>query len=249
MLAGSVLSVDLNADIGEGFPDDLALLGVVTSASVACGFHAGDESTMLALCHGAAARGVAIGAHVSYRDREGFGRRPLEVAAETIHRDTVTQLSTLAGCAERAGTRVAYVKPHGALYHRASVDRACADAIVGAAAPLGAAMLGPPESTLLEAARAIGLDAVAEAFADRAYAPDGDLVPRADPRALLDPDAAVTQALHLVLDHRATAVDGTPIDVDARSLCVHGDTPGAALLASRLLAALRAAGVELRPFT
>lgn len=248
MLGHTVLSVDLNADVGEGFLDDLALLGVVTSASVACGFHAGDKSTMLALCRAAAARGVAIGAHVSYRDREGFGRRPLEVTAETIRRDTDTQLAALAGCAERAGTRVAYVKPHGALYHRASVDRACADAIVDAAAPLGAAMLGLPGSTLLDEARAAGLDAVAEAFADRAYAPDGGLVPRDDPRALLDPGAAVVQALQLVRDRRATAVDGTHIDVEAGSLCVHGDTPGAAVLASRLVAALRDAGVELHPF-
>ena len=173
--------IDLNADVGEGVDGDLELLAVVTSASVACGFHAGDDSTMRALCEEAVAREVAIGAHVGYRDREGFGRRDLDVPPATVEAETIEQISALESHAAEAGGRVAYVKPHGALYHRASVDGECAAAIVSAmqAVAGGLAVLAAPGSALLAQAEEAGLVAVAEGFADRAYAPDGSLVPRA----------------------------------------------------------------------
>jgi 5-oxoprolinase (ATP-hydrolysing) subunit A len=227
--------IDLNADVGEGVDGDLELLAVVTSASVACGFHAGDDSTMRALCEEAVAREVAIGAHVGYRDREGFGRRDLDVAPATVEAETIEQISALESHAAEAGGRVAYIKPHGALYHRASVDRECAEAIVSATGP-GLAVLAAPRSLLLAKAEEAGLAAVAEGFADRAYAPDGTLVPRGSAGAVLGADDAVPQALSLA---RGGAV---------RSLCVHGDAPGALELARRVAAELEGAGIELRSF-
>jgi len=221
--------VDLNADVGEGSDADEELLETVTSANVACGFHAGDARTMRAACDAAAAAGVTIGAHVSYRDRESFGRRELDVDTSTIRDETAEQIEALQAA---SGGRVAYVKPHGALYHRASVDDACAAAIVAASAPL--AVLGFPGSRLLERARAAGLAAVEEGFADRGYAMDGTLLPRSAAGALLDAAAAAAQAVALASQ--------------VRSLCVHSDTPGAAVLAARVRAALEQAGIELRPF-
>jgi UPF0271 protein len=227
--------LDLNADVGEGVDGDRELLDVVTSASVACGFHAGDDSTMRALCKEAVARGVAIGAHVGYRDREGFGRRDLNIAPATVEAETTEQISTLKSHAAAAGGRVAYVKPHGALYHRASVDGECAAAILSAM-DAGLALLAPPGSVLLAQAREAGRVAVAEGFADRGYASDGSLVPRGSPGAVLEAGHALRQALALA---RGGVVG---------SLCVHGDTPGALELARRVAAELKATGVELRAF-
>jgi 5-oxoprolinase (ATP-hydrolysing) subunit A len=221
--------VDLNADVGEGFDADAELFGIVTSANVACGFHAGNRRTMRAACEAAATAGVAIGAHVSYRDPDGFGRRELGVDAATIERDAQEQIAALQAA---SGGLVAYVKPHGALYHRAATDDACAAALVAAAAPL--AVLGFPGSRLLVHAEAAGLDAVVEGFCDRGYAEDGTLLPRSEPGAVLDADAAALQAVAL-----ASRV---------RSLCVHSDTPGAAAVARRVRVALEEAGVELHPF-
>jgi 5-oxoprolinase (ATP-hydrolysing) subunit A len=231
-------AIDLNADVGEGVDGDLELLEVVTSASVACGFHAGDDSTMRALCEEAVEREVAIGAHVGYRDREGFGRRDLDVPPATVESETIEQISALASHAAEAGGRVAYVKAHGALYHRASVDGECAAAIVAAmrTADDGLAVLAAPQSMLLAQAEETGLVAVAEGFADRANGPDGSLVPRGSAGAVLGADDAVRQALSLA---RGGAV---------RSLCVHGDTPGALELARRVAAELEGAGFELRSF-
>jgi 5-oxoprolinase (ATP-hydrolysing) subunit A len=228
-------AIDLNADVGEGVDGDLELLAVVTSANVACGFHAGDDSTMRALCEEAVAREVAIGAHVGYRDRDGFGRRDLDVPPATVEAETIEQISVLESHAAAAGGRVAYVKPHGALYHRASVDGECAAAILSA---IGGALavLAAPGSLLLARAEDAGLVAVAEGFADRAYAPDGSLVPRGSPGAVLGADDAVRQALSLA---HGGAV---------RSLCVHGDTPGALELARAVAAEFSAAGIELRSF-
>jgi UPF0271 protein len=223
--------IDLNADVGEGIEGDIELLAFVTSANVACGFHAGDAATMRAVCTEAAERGVAIGAHVGYRDLEGFGRRALDVPAATVQAETVEQIRAL----QEASGHVAYVKPHGALYHRASVDEECAAAIVSAAE--GLAVLGAPGSALLAQASAAGLAAVPEGFVDRAYAPDGSLVPRGSPGAVLGVEDAVRQALAIARDR-----------VDVRSLCLHGDTPGALELARRVVAGLEAAGVELRSF-
>ena len=227
--------LDLNADVGEGVDGDLELLAVVTSASVACGFHAGDDSTMRALCEEAVARGVAIGAHVGYRDRDGFGRRELDVPAATVETETVEQIAALESHAAAAGGRVAYVKPHGALYHRASIDAECASAIVSAMGA-GLALLAAPGSLLLDEAEKAGLVAVAEGFADRGYLPDGSLVPRGSAGAVLEADDAVRQALSL-------ARDGA-----VRSLCVHSDTPGALELARRVRVELEAAGIDLRSF-
>ncbi|HZQ16345.1 MAG TPA: LamB/YcsF family protein [Gaiellaceae bacterium] len=222
-------SVDLNADVGEGAAADAELLALVTSANVACGFHAGDARTMRSVCAAAAAHGVSVGAHVSYRDRDGFGRRELGADAATVERDAREQIAALQAA---SGGRVAYVKPHGALYHRATVDDGAAAALVAAAAPL--AVLGFPGSRLLARAREAGLLAVEEGFADRGYGAGGGLVPRGEPGAVLDAEAAVRQAVSL-----AGRVG---------SLCIHSDTPDAVELARRVRAALAAAGVELRAF-
>ena len=237
------MAVDLNADVGEGFATDSALVSLVTSANVACGFHAGDEATMRAVCEASVAAGVAIGAHVSYRDREGFGRRDLAVDAETVAAETGEQIEALQAAATTAGGRVAYLKPHGALYHRASADSECAAALIAAAAeaadgPL--AVLGFPGSSLLARAREAGLLAVAEGFADRAYATDGTLRPRSEPGSVLSADEAALQALALAQGRLGGGV---------RSICLHGDTDSAAELAAQVRGALLAAGVELRPFT
>ncbi|HZT16057.1 MAG TPA: 5-oxoprolinase subunit PxpA [Gaiellaceae bacterium] len=231
-------AVDLNADVAEGLDDvDRELLEVVTSANVACGFHAGGEAEARAACELAAARGVAVGAHVGYRDRDGFGRRELGVPAATVEAEALEQIAALSAWAGDVGTRVAYVKPHGALYHRATVDAECAGAIVRAAAAAGGlAILAFPGSQLVARAREAGLAAFDEAFGDRGYAADGSLVPRGSPGAVLDEDAAVSQAVRL-------AEAG-----EARSICLHGDSPGAAAIARRVRAGLEAAGFELRAF-
>jgi UPF0271 protein len=225
--------IDLNADVGEGIEGDIDLFAFVTSANVACGFHAGDASTMRAVCAEAVERGVAIGAHVGYRDREGFGRRALDVPAATVEAETVEQIRAL-----QSHGPVAYVKPHGALYHRASVDAECAAAIVSAIREIGPlAVLAAPGSALLAEAETAGLAAVPEGFADRAYAPDGSLMPRGSPGAVLGVEDAVRQALAIARDR-----------LDVRSLCLHGDTPGGLELARRVVAELEAADIELRSF-
>jgi len=247
--------IDLNSDLGEGFGvwrlgDDTALLDVVTSANVACGFHAGDPSTMRRVCREAAERGVAVGAQVSYRDLAGFGRRfidvdPLELADEVLY-----QVGALDACARAAGTAVTYVKPHGALYNAAVHHEAQARAVVdGVRAFGGLPVLGLPGSRLLAAAEAAGLRAVPEAFADRGYTPEGTLVPRKDPGALLtDTAAVVDRALRLAEAGELVAVDGTVLKTDAASLCLHGDTPGAVEHARAVRDSLTAAGVDLAAF-
>ena len=237
-------SVDLNADLGEGLgpwtlTDDDALLDVVTSANVACGFHAGDALTMRRTCAAAAARGVAIGAHVAYRDLVGFGRRAMDVGPEELAADVLVQVGALRACARAAGADVRYVKAHGALYTRAADDEGQASALAAGVRTAGdeLALLCLPGSAMEAAARAAGLQTIAEAFADRATTPDGRLVPRGDPGAVLvDADAVVARALALA------ARD------DVASICLHGDTPGAVGHARRVRAALEAAGVGLRPF-
>jgi 5-oxoprolinase (ATP-hydrolysing) subunit A len=236
--------VDLNADLGEGFgawrmADDDGLLDIVTSANVACGFHAGDPSTMRRVCEGAAARGVAIGAQVGYRDLAGFGRRRIDYATDELRDDLLYQIGALDAFARAAGTRVGYVKPHGALYNTAVHDVGQATAIVAAAAVFDRSMpvLGLPGSALLRLAGDAGLRPVAEGFADRRYRPDGTLTPRSEPGALLTgPDEVVAQALRLA---------GTG---GVASLCLHGDTHGAVGLARAVRAALLDAGVTLAPF-
>jgi UPF0271 protein len=236
--------VDLNADLGEGFgawrmADDDALLDIVTSANVACGFHAGDPSTMDHVCAAAAARGVAIGAQVGYRDLAGFGRRHIEYAHDDLRDDLLYQIGALDAFARSHGTRVGYVKPHGALYNDAVPLGIPAAAVVAAAAAFDRSMplLGLPGSALLRRARDAGLRPVAEGFADRRYRADGTLVPRREPGAVLTgTEEVVEQALRL-------ARTG-----EVASLCVHGDTPGAVALALAVRDALRGAGIELAPF-
>jgi UPF0271 protein len=233
--------VDLNADLGEGFGiwrlgDDSALLEVVTSANVACGFHGGDASTMRRVCAEAAARGVAVGAQVGYRDLAGFGRRRIDYRYQELRDEVLYQIAALDGFCRVAGTRVRYVKPHGALYHAAGADEEQAAAVVAAAAeydpPLPVLCL--PGSRLSRHATEAGLRAVAEGFADRRYTPEGGLVPRTEPGAVLPPDAAVAQATELV--------------GRVESICVHGDTPGAVALARRVRDALERAGASVAPF-
>ncbi len=251
------MRIDLNADLGESWGgrllgDDQALLGVVTSANVACGFHAGDAATMARTAAIAADRGVAVGAHVSYRDRDGFGRTFIDVHPAVLREDVLRQLEALADACSEAGTRVAYVKPHGALYHAISRDPGQAGAVVEAISAFDASLplLGLPDTAATRLARAAGLRTVAEAFADRAYTADGGLVPRDDEGAVLhEPELVADRMLELVTTGTVEAIDGTPVAVRAESICVHGDSPGAVAMALAVRARLAAAGVIIGPFT
>ncbi|ALG13031.1 LamB/YcsF family protein [Kibdelosporangium phytohabitans] len=248
--------MDLNSDLGEGFGvwtlgDDAALLGVVTSANVACGFHAGDPRTMRAVCDLAASHGVAIGAQVSYRDLAGFGRRFIDVDPVELADDVLYQIGALSAFAAAAGVRVAYVKPHGALYNAVVHHEEQAAAVVAGVRAWGEVpVLGLPGSAFLTAASAAGLRTVGEAFADRGYTPAGTLVPRREAGALLTDTAAVVErALRLASDRQIVAVDGTVVDASTvESLCLHGDTPGAVQHAQAVRAALEDTGVTLTAF-
>lgn len=245
------MRIDLNADLGEDCgADDAAMLDLVSSANIACGFHAGGSEVMAATVAAAAARGVAIGAHVSYRDREHFGRRRLDVPADVLAGDVAEQLRALAACCAQAGTRVRYVKPHGALYHAIALDRAQAEAVVRAIGEFDPSLplLGLPGTPAVDAARAAGLATLVEAFADRAYTPAGGLVPRDRPGAVLDDPALVaTRMLGLVRTGVIVAVDGTRIAVAADSICVHGDSPNAVAMTRAVREALTADGLEVIP--
>ncbi len=228
-------AVDLNADVGEGYPDDAALFELVTSANVACGGHAGDAASMDAAVRDAVRCGVAIGAHPSYPDRAGFGRASMTRSLDEIYADVRAQTRALAAVAAGRGARLHHVKPHGALYNVSARDEGVAGAIARAVYDVdpGLALYGLAGSVSIAAARAAGLRAVEEAFPDRAYAPDGTLLPRSEPGALIDdPDVAERQALSLV-------------ELGAQSLCVHGDGPHALEFARRIRAALERAGVTL----
>ncbi|MBX9361958.1 LamB/YcsF family protein [Streptomyces massasporeus] len=249
-------SIDLNADLGEGFgrwrlTDDEQLLSVVTSANVACGFHAGDAVTMRRVCELAAERGVRIGAQVSYRDLAGFGRRAMDVPPAELAAEVAYQIGALEVFARAAGARVAYVKPHGALYNRVVHDEEQAAAVVDGVLLADAALpvLGLPGSRLLELAGKAGLRVVTEAFADRAYTDAGTLVPRTQEGAVVtDPDAVVDRSVSLARSGEVASRSGTRIEVRARSLCLHGDTPGAVDLARRVRERLAACGVRVEAF-
>ena len=248
--------IDLNADLGESFGtwvlgDDEAMLDVVTSANVACGFHAGDATTIRRTVAAAAERGVVVGAQVGYRDLAGFGRRRIDMDAGDLTADVLYQLGALEAMCRVAGTRVAYVKPHGALYTTAAVDEVQAMAVVDAVAAYdpNLPLLGQPGSVLLRIAESAGVPVVAEAFADRGYASDGRLVPRSHPLALLrDPAEVAERVLRIATEGTLLAVDGTLVAVPARSICTHGDTPGAVDLARAVRTRLEAAGVAITPF-
>ncbi|MER5795867.1 5-oxoprolinase subunit PxpA [Streptomyces sp. NPDC001980] len=249
-------SIDLNADLGEGFgrwrlTDDEQLLSVVTSANVACGFHAGDAATMRRVCELAAGRGVTIGAQVSYRDLAGFGRRAMDVPPAELAAEVAYQIGALEVFARAAGARVAYVKPHGALYNRVVHDEEQAAAVVDGVLLADASLpvLGLPGSRLLALAGKAGLPAVTEAFADRAYTDEGTLVPRGHEGAVVsDPEAVVERSVELARSGAVVSHSGARITVRARSLCLHGDTPGAVELARRVRARLAAAGVTVAAF-
>ena len=248
--------MDLNADMGEGFgpwrmADDDALMGVITSASIACGFHAGDPRTMAAAVGAAAAKGVNIGAHVSYPDLVGFGRRPMSLSPAEVLTDTLYQIGALAGIAARCGAAVRYVKPHGALYHAVSASDGLGEALVEAIAcwPSPLALMVPAGSAAAAAARRSGVQVVAECFADRAYRPDGSLVPRGQEGAVIgaEPDV-LRQGLSLARNGTVVATDGSTITVPADTICVHGDTPGALSFASLLRRELESERIEVQAF-
>ena len=250
-------AIDLNADLGESYGiwtmgDDAAMLDLVTSANIACGFHGGDPSTLRRVCHAAADRGVSIGAQVSYPDLMGFGRRFIDIDPVELRDAVLYQLGALDGFAQVAGAGVKYVKPHGALYHACVSHHEQAEAVVAAAHEFDPSMavLGPPDSPLLAAADEMGMEAVPEAFADRAYLPDGRLVARAEPGSVLtDPAVVAARAVALATERTVTAVDGSVVRVHARSICIHGDTPGSVALARAVRAGLEVADVGLHPFT
>ena len=242
-------AIDLNSDLGEGVGDDDAMFGIVTSANVACGFHAGDESTMLASARLSHDHRVSLGAHPSYRDREGFGRRETEIDADALIVDILEQVTALHAAAVTAGTEMRYLKPHGALYNRIAVDPVQADAVARAAREAGLPLLGLAGTAIHTAADRLGVSFYLEAFADRAYLPDGTLAPRSLGGAVItDPAVAAERALMMVLGGTVQAIDGTTIRMRPDSLCVHGDTPGGVAMAALVREKLLASGVELRAF-
>lgn len=251
------MTVDLNSDLGEGLGswtmgDDDALLGIVTSANVACGFHAGDPSIMRHVSKQAVAGGVAIGAHVAYRDLTGFGRRFIDIDPGTLTDEVTYQIGALDGFARRAGGRVSYVKPHGGLYNAIVTHEAQAAAVVAAVAAYDPSLvlMGLPGSAVLRLAEQAGLPVAHEAFADRAYTPEGHLVPRSQAGSVLhDPEAIAERCLAMAAGKPIQDVEGDPLTLRPDSICVHGDTPGAVEIARRVRAALEGAGVELAPFT
>jgi 5-oxoprolinase (ATP-hydrolysing) subunit A len=248
--------MDLNSDLGESFGswrlgDDAAMLDVVSSANIACGFHAGDPRTLLATCERAAERGVTIGAQVGYRDLPGFGRRFVDYETDDLIADVLYQIGALDGLARVAGARVRYVKPHGALYNAIVHHEQQAGAVVEAVRRYDPelAVLGLPGSAFLRLAEANGLRTVREAFADRGYRSDGTLVPRRQEGAVLrDAERVAARMARLVTEGTLIAADGTMITVHAESICVHGDTPGAVTMARAVREALRAQGVPLKAF-
>ncbi len=245
------MQVDLNADLGEGMGDDAAMLGCVTSASICCGAHAGGPEVLRATLRAAAERGVVAGAHPGYADRANFGRQVVPMSPAEVERMVAGQVEDAMAAAAEAGTRIAFVKPHGALYNLAADDAEVAAAVARGvrAADAGLVLLGLAGSALLDAGRAAGLQVAAEGVADRAYGPDGRLVPRGAPGAVLhDPAAVVARAVRMVVDGNVTASDGSLLPMAFDSLCLHGDTPGAVQLAMVIRAALTGAGVLVAPF-
>lgn len=250
------VSIDLNADLGEGFgtwskTDDPGLLKIVSSANVACGFHGGDPRTMRSVCQIAAEQGVSIGAHVAYRDLVGFGRRFIDVDPDELTADVLFQLSALEGIARSAGTSVRYIKPHGALYNTIGSHERQARAVVDAITAWGidVPVLGLPGALWLSHAAEEGLRVVREAFADRSYLPDGTLATRTHPDSILhDPDEISARVARMATDGTVVAIDGSVLDVRPDSVCVHGDSPGAVDVARGVRRGLESAGVTVQPF-
>ena len=250
------MNIDLNSDLGESLGawrmgDDAAMLSLVSSANVACGFHAGDPAGILRTLRQAKERGVAIGAHVAYRDLMGFGRRNMDVESADLRADVIYQIGALKGLAAAAGTTVRYVKPHGALYNTIAHDERQARDVIAAIREIDASLVlvALAGSPLLGWARDSGLRAVAEAFADRAYTPNGTLVSRREPGAVLhDAEEVAARMLRLASEGVVTAIDGSSVRIEAESVCVHGDSPGAVEMARRVRALLEQSGVAIRSF-
>ncbi|HET7782971.1 LamB/YcsF family protein [Pseudarthrobacter sp. CC4] len=249
-------SIDLNSDVGESFGhwtlgDDAAMFRSVTSANVACGFHAGDPSVIRRTCREATAAGVAIGAHVGYRDLAGFGRRFLDIQPNELADDVVYQIGALQALAATEGAKVRYVKPHGGLYNAIIHHTAQAQAVVDAVKSVdpGLPIMGLPGSEVLRLAGEAGLRAVPEAFADRAYNPDGTLVSRSEPEAVLsDPAEVAEHVLRMATEGSVRTIDGSILKIRAESICVHGDSPGAVAMAAAVKSALGDAGVSIGSF-
>lgn len=249
-------TIDINSDVGESFGrwqlgDDAAVFESVSSANIACGFHAGDPSTMAATCRTAVAANVTIGAHVAYRDLAGFGRRFLDCAASELIDDIVYQLGALDAFARAAGDRIRYVKPHGALYNAIVHHEEHAHAVVEAVRLFDDSLpiLALPGSAVLRIAQDKGLRGVVEAFADRAYNPDGTLVSRREPDAMIDDDEIIVRNMIRLADEGLIiARDGSKVTIDAASICVHGDNPSAVATAAAVRRALEGAGIDIRRF-
>lgn len=243
------MQIDLNADLGEGCGSDEALLALISSANIACGWHAGDASTMLQTVQWALAKGVAIGAHPSYPDRENFGRTEMQRDPRDIYADVLYQVGALAAIVKAQGGRLAHVKAHGALYNQAARDRTQAQAIVDAVRDFDPRLtfFGLAGSVMIELAREAGLTVKQEVFADRGYNPDGSLVRRGTPGALLDDEEAVlSQTLSMVREGKVRAIDGQWVPIQADTVCLHGDGPHALAFAQRIRDRLREEGIAVR---
>jgi 5-oxoprolinase (ATP-hydrolysing) subunit A len=248
--------MDLNSDVGESFGAyrlgaDAEVMRSITSANVACGFHAGDPGVMRHTVRLARDAGVAVGAHPGFPDLVGFGRRELRASAREVEDMVLYQVGALAALAASEGVRLSHVKAHGALYTMAARDRTLAEAIAQAVAAFDRSLVlfGLPGSELLRAGQAVGLRVAAEGFADRAYAPDGSLASRASPGSVIDDvGEVVRRSVRMVTTGEVTATDGSTLTLSVDTLCVHGDTPGAAEIARRLREGLQQCGVDVRPF-
>ena len=249
-------AIDLNSDLGESYGawrmgDDETMLAIVSSANVACGFHAGDPAGIWKTVKAAAEKGVSIGAHVSYPDRVGFGRRDMDVTSGELIADVIYQIGALKGMAAAAGTTVGYVKPHGALYNRIAHDPKQGQAVIDAIKAIDSSLvlMGLANAPILKLAEASGLKTVAEAFADRAYTPDGQLVSRREQGSVLhDTQLIARRMLQLAREGTLEAIDGSTIKIDAQSICVHGDSPGAVAIAQEIRRAFEADGITVQSF-
>ncbi|HAJ13318.1 MAG TPA: LamB/YcsF family protein [Comamonadaceae bacterium] len=250
------MKMDLNSDLGESLGawrmgDDAAMLDIVSSANVACGFHAGDAAGILDTLKAAQARGVTVGAHVAYPDLAGFGRRAMDVASADLVADVIYQIGALQGLATAAGTTVRYVKPHGALYNTIAQDQRQARDVIAAIKAIDPALVlvALAGSPLVQWARDAGLHVVSEAFADRAYTPQGALVSRRDKGAVLhDAEQIAKRMVRLVQEGIVEAIDGSTVRIEADSICVHGDSPGAVAIARELRTRFVQAGITIAAF-
>ncbi len=248
-------AIDINSDLGESFGawrmgDDEAMLGIVSSANVACGYHAGDPAGILKTLRAAEANGVAVGAHVSYPDLVGFGRRNMDVSGEELTADILYQIGALQGLAAAAGTRVTFVKPHGALYNTIAADERQAAAVIDAILALDSslALVCLAGAPIVQWAENRGVTVISEAFADRAYTPQGTLVPRREKGSVLhDPDQVGKRMLRLAAEGVIRTIDGSDAAVRADTICVHGDSPSAVAMARRVRDVLEGAGITVAP--